>query len=157
YSMVGMWEESIASNTSAMEIQPDYYHAADFTVYAHLQLAQDVKAKALIEKAIATPPRRSSERLRQLRCRAAGSAGGQGGPGGAWHEVYPTLVLLMSIASTSALSCLVAASHSSPPAAAPPCGQRFNRRGRDQVDVRSYLITQLARRIAPTRQVRFGG
>jgi len=52
-----MWEESIASNTSAMEIQPDYYHAADFTVYAHLQLAQDVKAKALIDKAIATPQR----------------------------------------------------------------------------------------------------
>src|SRR5438874_5280491 len=57
YSMVGMWEESIASNTFALEIQPDYYHAADFTVYAHLQLAQDVKAKALIEKAIATPLR----------------------------------------------------------------------------------------------------
>ena len=29
-------------------------------------------------------------------------------------------------------------------------------RGRDQVDVRSCLITQLARRTAPTRQVRFG-
>jgi tetratricopeptide (TPR) repeat protein len=57
YSMVGMWEESIASNTSALEIQPDYYHAADFTVYAHLQLAQDDKAKTLVEKAIATPPR----------------------------------------------------------------------------------------------------
>src|SRR5215470_19398987 len=57
YSMVGMWEESIASNTSALEIQPDYYHAADFTVYAHLQLAQDAKAKALTERAIATPPR----------------------------------------------------------------------------------------------------
>src|SRR5215204_1764459 len=57
YSMVGMWEESIASNTSAMEIQPDYYHAADFAVYAHLQLAQDVKAKTLIENVIATPPR----------------------------------------------------------------------------------------------------
>jgi tetratricopeptide (TPR) repeat protein len=57
YSMVGMWEESIASNTSAMEIQPDYYHAADFTVYAHLQLAQDVKAKALMEKSLATPVR----------------------------------------------------------------------------------------------------
>jgi len=57
YSMVGMWEESIASNASALEIQPDYYHAADFTVYAHLQLAQDGKAKALIEKALATPPR----------------------------------------------------------------------------------------------------
>ena len=31
-----------------------------------------------------------------------------------------------------------------PPTAAPPCGQRFDRRGRDQVDVRSCLITQLA-------------
>jgi tetratricopeptide (TPR) repeat protein len=57
YSMVGMWEDSIASNASALEIQPDYYHAADFSVYAHLQLAQDGKAKALIEKALATSPR----------------------------------------------------------------------------------------------------
>src|SRR2546421_1801549 len=57
YSMVGMWEESVASNASALEIQPDYYHAADFSVYAHLQLAQDVKAKALIEKSMATPVR----------------------------------------------------------------------------------------------------
>jgi tetratricopeptide (TPR) repeat protein len=57
YSMVGMWEDSIASNASALEIQPDYYHAADFSVYAHLQLAQDGRAKALIEKALATPPR----------------------------------------------------------------------------------------------------
>ena len=31
------------------------------------------------------------------------------------------------------------------PAAAPPCGQRSNWRGRDQVDVRSCMITQLAR------------
>ena len=38
YSMVGLWEESITSNASAIEIQPDYYHAADFSVYAHLQL-----------------------------------------------------------------------------------------------------------------------
>src|SRR5262245_315916 len=57
YSMVGLWEESIASNASAMEIQPDYYHAADFSVYAHLQLAQDAKAKALSEKSIATADR----------------------------------------------------------------------------------------------------
>src|SRR5262244_4518201 len=57
YSMVGLWEESIASNASAMEIQPDYYHAADFSVYAHLQLAQDVKARALIDKSLATPDR----------------------------------------------------------------------------------------------------
>jgi len=57
YSMVGLWEESIASNALAMEIQPDYYHAADFSVYAHLQLAQDAKAKALTEKSLATADR----------------------------------------------------------------------------------------------------
>ncbi len=56
YSMVGMWEDSIASNRSALEIQPDYYHATDFTVYAHLQLAQDAKAKTLVD-AIAAVPR----------------------------------------------------------------------------------------------------
>jgi len=57
YSMVGLWEESIASNASALEIQPDYYHASDFTVYAHLQLAQDGKAKAMVDKSLATPER----------------------------------------------------------------------------------------------------
>src|SRR5919199_3665924 len=57
YSMVGLWEESVASNASAIEIQPDYYHASDFTVYAHLQLAQDAKAKAMIEQSLATPDR----------------------------------------------------------------------------------------------------
>ena len=43
-----------------------------------------------------------------------------------------------------------------PPAAAPPGVQRSNRRGRHQVDVRSCLIARLARRTAPTRQIRFG-
>ena len=57
YSMVGLWEELIASNASALEIQPDYYHAADFSVYAHLQLAQDAKAKALTDKSLATADR----------------------------------------------------------------------------------------------------
>jgi tetratricopeptide (TPR) repeat protein len=57
YSMVGLWEDSIASNHSALEIQPDYYHAADFTVYAHLQLAQDTKAAAMIDRALGTQPR----------------------------------------------------------------------------------------------------
>ena len=50
YSMVGLWEESIASNRSSLEIQRDYYHAMDFIMYAHLQLAQDAKAKALIDE-----------------------------------------------------------------------------------------------------------
>jgi tetratricopeptide (TPR) repeat protein len=57
YSMVGLWEESIASNASAIEIQPDYYHASDFSVYAHLQLAQDAKARAMIDKSLATADR----------------------------------------------------------------------------------------------------
>ena len=57
YSMVGLWQESIASNASAIAIQPDYYHAADFAVYAYLQLAQDAQAKALTEKSLATADR----------------------------------------------------------------------------------------------------
>jgi len=55
YSMVGMWEDSIASNRSALEIQPDYYHATDFMVYAHLQLAQDARAKTLVDTITALP------------------------------------------------------------------------------------------------------
>ena len=55
YSMVGMWEDSIAANRSAIEIQPDYHHATDFIVYAHLQLAQDAKAKALVDMINALP------------------------------------------------------------------------------------------------------
>jgi len=50
YSMVGMWEESIVSNRSALEVQADYHHATDFLVYAHLQLAQDARAKALVDQ-----------------------------------------------------------------------------------------------------------
>ena len=57
YSMVGLWDESIASNASALAIQPDYYHAADFSVYAYLQLAQDDKAKALTARSLATADR----------------------------------------------------------------------------------------------------
>ena len=57
YSMVGQWEDSISSNMSALAIQPDYYHAADFAVYAHLQLAQDATAKALAEKSVAAADR----------------------------------------------------------------------------------------------------
>src|SRR2546422_8160126 len=55
YSMVGMWEDSIASNRSALEIQTDYHHATDFVVYAHLQLAQDAKAKTLVDQIAALP------------------------------------------------------------------------------------------------------
>ena len=55
YSMVGMWEESITSNRSALEVQPEYHHATDFMVYAHLQLAQDARARALVDRIAALP------------------------------------------------------------------------------------------------------
>jgi tetratricopeptide (TPR) repeat protein len=62
YSMVGMWEASIASNQRAVSVSREYAvrtnldgtlaqipHAYDFMQYAYLQLGQDGKAKALIE------------------------------------------------------------------------------------------------------------
>lgn len=57
YSMVGMWEDSVQSNRSALEIQPDYYHASDFIAYAQLQLAQDKQAAATIATAASTRER----------------------------------------------------------------------------------------------------
>ena len=53
FTMVGLWEESIASNKAALAIQSDLLHSTDFIVYAHLQLGQDAKAKALVD-AVAT-------------------------------------------------------------------------------------------------------
>src|SRR5205823_796455 len=63
YSMVGMWQESIASNLRAVAVAKDYVaksnldgtlagvpHSYDFMQYAHLQLGQDAKAKALIDE-----------------------------------------------------------------------------------------------------------
>ncbi|MDQ5849249.1 MAG: hypothetical protein M3544_09835, partial [Pseudomonadota bacterium] len=62
YSMVGMWQESIAANIKSNEVSRKYSeeakldgvlagvpHAYDFMQYAHLQLGQDAKAKALID------------------------------------------------------------------------------------------------------------
>jgi tetratricopeptide (TPR) repeat protein len=63
YSMVGMWEASIASNLRAIAASNDYAakntldgiypalpHSWDFMAYAYLQLGQDGKAKALTEE-----------------------------------------------------------------------------------------------------------
>jgi tetratricopeptide (TPR) repeat protein len=52
YSMVGLWEESVASNLSALEARKDYFHASDFIVYAQLQMAQDAKAQATYDQAL---------------------------------------------------------------------------------------------------------
>ena len=63
YSMVGMWQPSIESNLASVKVANEYAvkskldgvlagvpHAYDFMEYAHLQLGQDAKAKALIEE-----------------------------------------------------------------------------------------------------------
>jgi len=63
YSMVGMWEASIASNEKAVAVAKEYVtrsnlegtlagvpHAYDFMTYAYLQLGQDGKVKALIDE-----------------------------------------------------------------------------------------------------------
>jgi hypothetical protein len=66
YSMVGMWQESIASNIKTVEVAKDYAeqakldgvlagvpHSYDFMQYAYLQLGQDAKARALIDDSAA--------------------------------------------------------------------------------------------------------
>jgi tetratricopeptide (TPR) repeat protein len=63
YSMVGMWNESIATNIKSNQVSREYStqakldgvligvpHALDFMQYAYLQLGQDAKAKALIDE-----------------------------------------------------------------------------------------------------------
>ncbi len=51
YSMVGMWEDSIASNEHALQVRPDYFHAMDFILYAQLQLGQDARAQVTLQRA----------------------------------------------------------------------------------------------------------
>ena len=53
FSMLGMWEESIRSNRAALGVAKTYVHAVDFTVYAHLQQAQDEAARALVDETAA--------------------------------------------------------------------------------------------------------
>src|SRR5262245_47479378 len=55
YTRVGYWKESIASNTASVKAAKaeksvgNYLHAQDYMVYAHLQLAQDKQARAVID------------------------------------------------------------------------------------------------------------
>ncbi len=55
FTRVGYWQESITSNTgsarAAMEGKDfdEQMHAMDYMVYAHLQLAQDAKARAVVD------------------------------------------------------------------------------------------------------------
>ena len=56
FTRVGYWKESIVSNAESARIakldgeQHDQAHGMDYLVYAHLQLAQDKKAKAVADE-----------------------------------------------------------------------------------------------------------
>jgi len=67
YSMLGEWEGSIRSNQVALDLATDAAakqlitqavldlytgHCTDFTIYAHLQLAQDGRAKRIVDEAL---------------------------------------------------------------------------------------------------------
>src|SRR6266850_7691415 len=53
YSMLGMWNESIQSNLSALGVAKAYVHAMDFSAYAYLQMAQDRQAERLMNESLA--------------------------------------------------------------------------------------------------------
>ncbi len=56
FTRVGYWKDSIASNSVSARVAKegkelhDQLHAMDYLVYAHLQLAQDSKARAVIDE-----------------------------------------------------------------------------------------------------------
>ncbi len=56
FTRVGMWEESVRTNMRSMEVAlgngsiSEALHAADYAVYAHLQLGQEAEAKALLDR-----------------------------------------------------------------------------------------------------------
>src|SRR5207237_8340650 len=55
YTRVGYWKQSIDSNIASVKAAKaeksvgNYLHAQDYMVYAHLQLAQDKQARAVID------------------------------------------------------------------------------------------------------------
>jgi tetratricopeptide (TPR) repeat protein len=60
FTRVGYWQESVASNTASARAAKagkewtDQLHAMDYLVYAHLQLAQDNQARAVVDEMIET-------------------------------------------------------------------------------------------------------
>src|SRR5215213_5141781 len=60
FTRVGYWKESIAANTASARAAKagkewtDQLHAMDYLVYAHLQLAQDREARAVVDEMIET-------------------------------------------------------------------------------------------------------
>lgn len=60
FTRVGYWKESIAANRESARVAGDAtfdgHHAADYLVYAHLQLAQDEAARTAMQRSLAMKP-----------------------------------------------------------------------------------------------------
>jgi tetratricopeptide (TPR) repeat protein len=50
FAGMGMWKESNLSNQTALQADPEYFHALMYLVYGHLQLGQQTKARELTEQ-----------------------------------------------------------------------------------------------------------
>jgi hypothetical protein len=78
FTRVGMWEQSIDANTRSMEVAlgsgsiAEALHAADYAMYADLQLGKDSEAKAILDRLPALAARFNSNAITGA---APGSAG----------------------------------------------------------------------------------
>lgn len=56
YTLLGLWQDAVRANRAseaaarAMGETPELFHALDYLIYAHLQLAQDVEARKAVER-----------------------------------------------------------------------------------------------------------
>jgi len=80
FSMLGMWQESIAANRAALTVFTTYVHAMDFMTYAYLQGAQDSEAKHVVDSSAAL--------------QATQAPPGSLSPGGAALGVYTALAAI---------------------------------------------------------------
>lgn len=68
FAGLGMWADSNASNATALEVNPRYYHSLMYLVYGHLQLGQWQEAQRLVTEleAFADSPQGGRQELRGL-------------------------------------------------------------------------------------------
>ena len=77
FTRVGYWQESIEANRASAKAAPatpfDAHHAADYMVYAHLQLGQDKAARAAMNQSRSSTSSTSPPPSPMPRCRRAGA------------------------------------------------------------------------------------
>ena len=79
FTLLGLWEDSVRANRAseaaarAMGEVPEEFHALDYLIYAHLQLAQDVEARRAVDR-LRRPQNVDARRTPILYAAAAGPA-----------------------------------------------------------------------------------